>query len=70
MPADQNKAELVRQAHLLNQEIDAALAALRARIRAAERDGASRSVSFLVFNCAMWLSAAIAVGALAVCVLM
>ena len=36
MPADQNRAELVRQAHLLKQEIDAALADIRARAQAAK----------------------------------
>jgi hypothetical protein len=73
MPADQNRAELVRQARLLNQEIDAALAAMRARAqaaKAAKRGEALRSVSRLVFNCAVWLSAAIVVGALTICVLM
>ena len=39
MPVDQNRAELVRQARLLNQEIDAALDARRIRAQAAEAAG-------------------------------
>ena len=61
------------RACLLNQGIDAALAARRIRaqaVEAAERGTAFQARSRLMFNGAVWLSTATIIGVLTACVLM
>jgi hypothetical protein len=67
MPTGQRESELRRQARLINQEIDAALDARRARTHAS--DYASRSGSRLVLDGLLWLVAVSVIGAVMIAVL-
>jgi hypothetical protein len=67
MPIDRRESELRRQAHRINQEIDAALDARRASTPAS--DYASRSGSRLVLDGLLWLVAVSVIGAVMIAVL-
>lgn len=71
--SDRRESELRRQAYLLNQEIDAALAARRIKAQAdeaAEVITPFQARSRAIFNSAVWFSTARVIGVLTVCVLM